>query len=223
MYSVSDAYKAAMKQPVQRFRMTGKVGRVSFTDDNILSGSFSITNQCSDDSSVQIGQVYIGELDVTLMNLQIPRYSWKDQEIAPVFGMRLADGSFEDVPLGVFTIDSAKHTASGVVIKAYDHMAKFDKPVRLAASLLELPVKRSQQWQTARMSFPFIVNPISKPGGILFRGWLPRLPLMSTPDGMERSMSVPMISLWWMKSTQSTASWGVSSPISQPDTPVSPL
>ena len=127
MYSVSDAYRAAMKQPVQRFRMTGKVGRVSFTDDNILSGSFSITNQCSDDSSVQIGQVYIGELDVTLMNLQIPRYSWKGQEIAPIFGMRLADGSFEDVPLGVFTIDSAKHTASGVVIKAYDHMAKFDK------------------------------------------------------------------------------------------------
>jgi hypothetical protein len=127
MYAVSEKYKAAMKQPVQRFRMTGKVGRVFFTDDNILSGSFSITNQCSDDSSVQIGQVYIGELDVTLMNMNIPRYSWKDQEIAPVFGMRLSDGTFEDVPLGVFTIDSAKHTASGVVIKAYDHMAKLDK------------------------------------------------------------------------------------------------
>jgi hypothetical protein len=127
MYAVSEKYKAAMKQPVQRFRMTGKVGRVSFTDDNILSGSFSITNQCSDDSSVLVGQVYIGELDVTLMNMNIARYSWKDQEIAPVFGMRLADGNFEDVPLGVFTVDSAKHTASGVVIKAYDHMAKFDK------------------------------------------------------------------------------------------------
>ncbi|MCH3999357.1 MAG: hypothetical protein LKF15_03035 [Lachnospiraceae bacterium] len=127
MYAVSDAYKTAMKQPVQRFRMTGKVGRVSFTDDNILSGSFSITNQCSDDSSVQIGQVYIGELDVTLMNMSIARYSWKDQEIAPVFGMRLENGNFEDVPLGIFTIDSAKHTASGVVIKAYDHMAKLDK------------------------------------------------------------------------------------------------
>ena len=127
MYAVSEQYKAAMKQPVQRFRMTGKVGRASFTDDNILSGSFSITNQCSDDSSVQIGQVYIGELDVTLMNVNIARYSWKGQEIAPVFGMHLSDGTYEDVPLGIFTIDSAKHTASGVVIKAYDHMAKFDK------------------------------------------------------------------------------------------------
>jgi hypothetical protein len=127
MYAVSEKYKAAMKQPVQHFRMTGKVGKVSFTDENILAGSFSITNQCSDDSSVQIGQVYIGELDVTLMDMNIARYSWKDQEITPVFGQMLSDGTYEDVPLGVFTIDSAKHTASGVVIKAYDHMAKFDK------------------------------------------------------------------------------------------------
>lgn len=30
MYAVSDKYKAAMKQPVQRFRMIGKAGRNSF-------------------------------------------------------------------------------------------------------------------------------------------------------------------------------------------------
>ncbi len=82
MYAVSDKYKAAMKQPVQRFRMTGKAGRNSFTDKNILAGSFSITNQCSDESSVQIGQVYIGELNATFMNMDIPRYGWKGLEIS---------------------------------------------------------------------------------------------------------------------------------------------
>ena len=127
MYAVSDKYKAAMKQPVQRFRMTGKAGRNSFTDKNILAGSFSITNQCSDESSVQIGQVYIGELNATFMNMDIPRYGWKGLEIAPVFSMMVEGGNYEDVPLGIFTIDSAKHTASGIVVKAYDNMSKLDK------------------------------------------------------------------------------------------------
>lgn len=127
MYAVSEAYKAAMKHPVQKFRMKGSVGKATFTDENILTGSFSITNQCSDSSSVQIGQVYIGELNATLTNMNVIRYGWKDQTITPMFGMMVSDGQYEDVPLGVFTIDSAKHTASGVVIKAYDNMAKFDR------------------------------------------------------------------------------------------------
>lgn len=61
------------------------------------------------------------------MNMDIPRYGWKGLEIAPVFSMMVEGGNYEDVPLGIFTIDSAKHTASGIVVKAYDNMSKLDK------------------------------------------------------------------------------------------------
>jgi hypothetical protein len=127
MYAVSEKYKAAMKQPVQRFRMTGTIGDHSFTDENILTGSFSITNQCSGNDEITIGQVYIGELDATFMNMPISRYGWKGLEIKPVFGLRLPDGTYEDVPLGVFTVETAEWTASGIVVKAYDHMALLDE------------------------------------------------------------------------------------------------
>jgi hypothetical protein len=127
MYAVSEKYKAAMKQPVQRFRMTGTIGDHSFTDENILAGSFSITNQCSGNDEITIGQVYIGELDATFMNMPISRYGWKGLEIKPVFGLRLSDGTYEDVPLGVFTVETAEWTASGIVVKAYDHMALLDE------------------------------------------------------------------------------------------------
>jgi len=126
MYSVSDAYKTAMKKPVQQFRLTGTVGTTSFTDENVLKGSFSITNQCCDESSILIGQVYIGELNATFMNLAIPRYGWKGLTIKASCGLKLSDGTFEDVPLGIYTIDEAKWTKAGIVIKAYDNMAKFD-------------------------------------------------------------------------------------------------
>lgn len=133
MYQVSEEYKKAMKRPVQRHFMKGSIGSFHFTDQNLLSGSFSITNQCSDANSVQIGQVYIGELNATFRGIDITRYAWKGQEITPQFGMEIADGSIEYLPLGVFTIDSAKHTASGVVVRAYDHMAKLDKTCGLTS------------------------------------------------------------------------------------------
>jgi len=127
MYTVSSAYKTAMKKPVQQFRLTGTVGTVSFTNQNILTGSFSITNQCSDESAIRIGQVYIGELNATFINMDIPRYAWKGAVITASCGLKLADGIFEEVPLGFFTIDEAKWTRSGIVVKAYDNMAKFDQ------------------------------------------------------------------------------------------------
>ena len=99
MYAVSENYKTAMKQPVQRFRMTGTIGDHSFTDDNILAGSFSITNQCTGNDEISLGQVYIGELNATFMNLPISRYGWKGLEIKPVFGMKLSDGTSHWVSL----------------------------------------------------------------------------------------------------------------------------
>lgn len=127
MYKVSEKYKEAMKRPVQRHAMKGRIGTHPFTDKNILEGSFSITNQCCGNDNVEIGQVYIGELNATFFNIPLERYQWKGQEIVPYFGLHLSDGTYEYVPLGVYTVDTAEWTASGVVVKAYDHMTLLDK------------------------------------------------------------------------------------------------
>ena len=127
MYKVSEKYKEAMKRPVQRHAMKGTIGTHPFTDKNILEGSFSITNQCCGNDNVEIGQVYIGELNATFLSIPLERYQWKGQEIVPYFGLYLSDGTYEYVPLGVYTVDTAEWTASGVVVKAYDHMALLDK------------------------------------------------------------------------------------------------
>ena len=128
MYAVSQDYLLAMKKPVQRSRMTGRIGTIPFVDQNILKGSFSISHQCSGNEEVQIGQVYMAELNVTFMkNMHIPRYSLKDKVIKPYHGLMLANRRYEDIPLGVFNVNEAEWTSSGVVIKAYDNMIKLDK------------------------------------------------------------------------------------------------
>jgi hypothetical protein len=127
MYKVSDAYLKARKSPVQRYRMRGTINGSVFTDQNILSGSFSISNQCSDEAQVLIGQVYIAELKVTLIGFDAERYSLKNGKLIPVFGMKIADGSYEDVPLGIYTISDAQWGTSGIAITAYDNMSLLDR------------------------------------------------------------------------------------------------
>ena len=77
MYHVSEAFLEAMKRPVQRFRLRGQiiVGLRSFyfTEDNVVSRSFSITNQCSDNENVQIWTVVAAELTATCVRRTLPR------------------------------------------------------------------------------------------------------------------------------------------------------
>lgn len=128
MYGVSADYINAIKQPAIRSRVTGTIAGVPFGDDNILEGSFSITNQNSGNENVQIGTVFIGELSITLRGLDLNRYTLNNMEIVPYFELLLEDGAtWESVPLGRFYVGEANHTAAGIVIKAYDVMSKFDK------------------------------------------------------------------------------------------------
>lgn len=127
MYPVSADYLAAIKAPAIRSRITGTIGSTPFTDANILQGSFSITNQNSGSDSVQIGTVYIGELDITLVGLSLSRYSLNGVAITPTYGLKLADDSYEDVPLGVYYIGEANYTRDGLTIRAYDVISKLDR------------------------------------------------------------------------------------------------
>ena len=128
MYAVSQAYREAMKKPVQRHSIKGTVNGVPFTEENILAGSFSITSQCSDASNVQIGQVYTSELKITLVKgLTLSRYTLMNSEIIPHFGLRLSSGRYEYIPLGIFTVSKASWGAGSVDITAYDNMSKLDR------------------------------------------------------------------------------------------------
>jgi hypothetical protein len=138
MYNVSDAYKAAMAQPVQRFRLRGtlQIGArsIAYTQENIVRGSFQYSTQCSGSDNVEIGTVYVGELDATLIGLAIPRGNLSGAKFTPKLGLLTTDG-WEDVPLGVFYINEANWTTYGLEITTYDGMSLLDKTISLASSI----------------------------------------------------------------------------------------
>ena len=127
MYSVSDAFKTAIKQPVIQYDLSGTVGSVSFTQENIVSGTFHISNQCTDTNNIVLGSAYVGQLDATFTGLNINRNDWIDKVITVDVDVLVAPNSHETVPMGIFTIKEVYHTAEGTQVKAYDNMYKFDK------------------------------------------------------------------------------------------------
>lgn len=131
MYSVSADYLTALSAPVKKFRLTGSVGSFSFTQANIIENTFSIVNRVSEGSEVKLGSVYIGQLKATFTGLNIARGAWLGKVITVSEGLQLADESYEDVPLGIYTIADAKHTLEGVEVVAYDAMSKMDKGFRI--------------------------------------------------------------------------------------------
>lgn len=127
MYSVSNNYLNALAAPVKTFRLIGTVGTVSFDESNIID--ISIDNQVSEGSEIKIGSVYAGVLTATFNGLTIARGAWVGKTITLSEGLLVdADNdTYEDVPLGIFTVAEANHTAEGVEVTAYDAMTNFDK------------------------------------------------------------------------------------------------
>lgn len=126
MYQVSDAYLKQTKRKVQTFRLVGTVNKVEFTNHDILSGSFTITNQCSEQNDVKIGSVYIGELKCTFKP-ELPVPDWTNAQIVVSEGLLIDGTAWEDVPLGIYTVSEANDTEYGVDITAYDNMARFNR------------------------------------------------------------------------------------------------
>lgn len=127
MFQVSESFKHAAIQPVQEHRISGTIGNISFSENNIVDGTFSITNQSTDTSDVVLGSCYVGQLNAEFVGIEIPYGNWINKTITPTFELKTGENTWESVPLGVFKVKEAKHTAYGVQVVAYDNMIKFDK------------------------------------------------------------------------------------------------
>ena len=142
MYSVSNDYKSAMLQNARVHRLTGTVGGVDFAGKDIIRRSFVVKNQLCEATAISLGGVYIGELDLTFSNAFAAsmniRGSWLGTQITAAIGVEIAADTYEDIPLGVYTVQDASWVDEGLKVVAYDNMAKFDRPLAITQASGEL-------------------------------------------------------------------------------------
>ena len=136
MYQASEAFLAELKENARFEHIRGQIGSISFDDDNILAMSYS--NRCSDTKDVSFGLAYVGQLTASLIDVNIPRGSWRNLEITIEFGLTLYDENedpyIEWIPAGHFFITEAVWTENAINITANDAMTKFDKAFNVTQS-----------------------------------------------------------------------------------------
>lgn len=131
MYPVSEAFLEAVQENTRKFywsgRITTKAGAVyEFGNEDIVKGSGYISSQCCGSSEIEIGTVYAAEMGITLYS-GIDRYTLEDARIELLYHLRVAGGTFEQVPMGIFEVSEANRTLHCLEIKAYDYMLRFEK------------------------------------------------------------------------------------------------
>lgn len=131
MYPVSEAFLQAVQENTRRYHWTGRIttkksGVFEFGADDIVKGSGYISSQCCGNTEIELGTVYSSEMGITLLS-DIDRYTLQDALVELFYHLRLADGTYETVPMGLFEVSEANRTAKCLEIKAYDYMLRFEE------------------------------------------------------------------------------------------------
>lgn len=131
MYPVSEAFLQAVQENTRRYYWTGRItttkgATYEFGADDIVKGSGYISSQCCGSTEIELGTVYAAEMGITLLS-DIDRYTLEDALVELFYHLRLVDGTFEEVPMGIFEVSEANRNIKTLELKAYDYMLRFDK------------------------------------------------------------------------------------------------
>lgn len=131
MYPVSEEYKKAISESSRSFFWTGEITTTQgkkyvFENKDIVKGSGYISRQCSGSSEIELGSVYAAELGISLFS-NVDRYSLEDAVVTLSFHLKVNDGTYEEVPMGVFYVAEANRKIKTLELKAYDAMLKLEK------------------------------------------------------------------------------------------------
>lgn len=133
MYAVSEVFKNAIKSPNRKSTIYGTLTTPAgveypLNDSNIIKNSLYVTNQIVNNNKLTFGAVYAGECGLVI-NSAIDRYSLFGARISLNFVLYLEDGTEEELPLGLFNVDTPERIGSKIKLSAIDDMGKFDAPV----------------------------------------------------------------------------------------------
>ncbi len=147
MLDVSDKYKSAIKALSRTDRMTGTIRlsdgtTIAITDELIINNSVILREQLVKGDVFQIGTFYTNELDIAIYDGDISR-SYANAVITPFYELLLSDSTWEQIPLGTFTVDNSVSVRKGSkrMLKAFDSSIKFD--VDIAGYLAVYPANNT--------------------------------------------------------------------------------
>lgn len=138
MYNVSDAYLTAVNQHTRTDKIQVELlyptmaTHCILTDEDIEEGTLTISRQCVNNDYFEFGAAYASELQFQTKTRKITIMSIVGQYVRVTYSLRLADGTFEDVPCGIFRITECEFSKGLRKITAYDCLVTLDWDVKFS-------------------------------------------------------------------------------------------
>lgn len=131
MLTTSTAYLDAILSMSRKDRITGTLKKtngdiVELDENNIADGTTSISRECAGGEEIEFGSATIAQLDISIRT-QESRYVFYDAQISLFYGIQIQDGTWVDIPLGVFTVAEADRKNAIVALTAYDNILQLNK------------------------------------------------------------------------------------------------
>lgn len=131
MYNVPAEYTQAVRALSRVDRLTGQLDLINGTSisletKNFSDGTVEIARQIVSDEEIEFGSAMLAQLTFALRTKQ-SRYAFYEAKVTLKYGVQLADGTWYDLPLGVFNVTEADRTDNSVRLVSYDNLLLLDK------------------------------------------------------------------------------------------------
>ena len=148
MYPTSAEYKTAILKSNREFETSiiieHTLGTLQLSNSDLSLGGLTYTDSTQSGSDFTIGGVVASTISFAIFNK--PEYDTIDFTgaiIRPSVGLKLPDGTFEYIPLGVFIVDEDKRERDVISFKAMDNMIRLgdsysESTLAYPASLLQI-------------------------------------------------------------------------------------
>lgn len=138
MYPVSNDFLQAVQENAREYKWTGKLTTKAgivyeIEPEDIVKGSGYVTRACCGNNEIELGSVYASEMKVTLF-LDADRYSLENAIMEFFYSLKITDGRWETIPMGVFEVSEANRHIKTIELTGYDYMLRFDKTASVDAT-----------------------------------------------------------------------------------------
>lgn len=158
MYPVSEAYRKAVNQNTRTDRIQIEMLRKDLsahcvlTDAEVESGTLVVSKRCVNHDYFEFGAAYAGELQFQSRSEKISYLSLVGWYARVTYQLRLADDTWESVPVGVYRVTECSYAKDLCKITAYDCLVLLDWEVPYLATSGNSP------YQMLSMSLDIVTN-----------------------------------------------------------------
>lgn len=135
MYNISDACKEALDRQWVSTKLSGTLKLntgdvIQLSNGDFSKGALTVNTRSVSGSEFALGSVYAAELQAGITT-DTDRYLFYGAEIVLETHVQLEDGTWEEIPMGKYTVKEPERRGRVVSLKAYDDMLKLDVPIKV--------------------------------------------------------------------------------------------